>query len=98
MFFATGMLYNEMRKMLQWELPLSYFLTSLLKLAFVSMELFSSFFNTGNKFVLMEEVCLPEALQWILQEQWSIAFISVCLREGSGKAFTGFQGDPCRIT
>lgn len=56
--------------MWQWEFPLLYFLTSLLKLAFVSMELFSSFLNTGSESVLMEE-------KWVCQqpcrEPWAVS-------------------------
>lgn len=86
-----------MRKMLQWEFPLLYFLTSLLKLAFVSMEWCFPFFNPGNKFVLMEE-------KFICQQPCSESYRSnevlhslVCASEKVQGAFTGFQEDPCRI-
>lgn len=52
MFIATGIPYNEKDTAVRIS---TFVFCSLLKLAFVSMEWFFSFFNTGNTFVLMEE-------------------------------------------
>ena len=83
---------HMMRKMLQWEFLLLYFLASLLTLVFVANGMIFFLFKYRNQICPHgRKIHLPAALQWILWEQWSSSFT------GLGKTFTGFQGDRCRI-